>query len=398
MSEERVTHVMPGTTAAPVTPRTRGGSSVGSRSLPVAPAVAAVRAAVGGTRINVLMVNNPQMVDLQKLTADNFTKRDRHQGQLHGAARERRPGQGEPGVLQPGRPVRRRHVSNYEIPFYAKTGWLAPLARLRRRATRASTRPTSSPPMTKSLIGQTASSTASRSTASLFLMYRKDVRGQGRHDAGQADLAAGRRPRGEGRQRGRACGASACAARSAGARSSLRSPRWSTPSVAPGSTRTGNPRSTARCSRGGQLLCRPGAGKHGEAGAPQAGFTECLNNMEQGKVAMWYDATSAAGSLEGTGSPGGRQDRPTSRLRWSRPRTPAGSTPGPGRSSTPAEAGRGLEVHLLGLEQAVRGTRRSQDRLDQRAGRQAAVDLQQPAVRQGLQRVRRADQVGHPVS
>jgi sorbitol/mannitol transport system substrate-binding protein len=43
--------------------------------------------------------------------------------------------------------------------------------------------------------------------------------------------------------------------------------------------------------------------KHGEAGAPQAGFTECLNSMEQGKVAMWYDATSAAGSLEGSGSP-----------------------------------------------------------------------------------------------
>src|SRR5262249_50069202 len=43
---------------------------------------------------------------------------------------------------------------------------------------------------------------------------------------------------------------------------------------------------------------------HGEAGAPQAGFTECLNNLEQGKVAMWYDATSAAGALEGSGSPG----------------------------------------------------------------------------------------------
>src|SRR5581483_6387496 len=42
---------------------------------------------------------------------------------------------------------------------------------------------------------------------------------------------------------------------------------------------------------------------HGEPGAPQAGFTECLKDMEQGKTAMWYDATSAAGSLEGTGSP-----------------------------------------------------------------------------------------------
>ena len=43
--------------------------------------------------------------------------------------------------------------------------------------------------------------------------------------------------------------------------------------------------------------------KHGEAGASQAGFTECLNNTEQSKVAMWYDATSAAGSLEAADSP-----------------------------------------------------------------------------------------------
>src|SRR6201990_1343318 len=42
---------------------------------------------------------------------------------------------------------------------------------------------------------------------------------------------------------------------------------------------------------------------HGESGAPQAGFTECLNNLIQGNVAMWYDATSAAGSLEAADSP-----------------------------------------------------------------------------------------------
>jgi len=43
--------------------------------------------------------------------------------------------------------------------------------------------------------------------------------------------------------------------------------------------------------------------QHGESGAPQAGFTECLNNMTQGNTAMWYDATSAAGSLEADDSP-----------------------------------------------------------------------------------------------
>jgi sorbitol/mannitol transport system substrate-binding protein len=42
---------------------------------------------------------------------------------------------------------------------------------------------------------------------------------------------------------------------------------------------------------------------HGEVGASTAGFTECLSALEQSKVAMWYDATSAAGSLEGSDSP-----------------------------------------------------------------------------------------------
>ena len=58
----------------------------------------------------------------------------------------------------------------------------------------------------------------------------------------------------------------------------------------------------ARVQDGDELLRRPGR-KHGEAGAPQAGFTECLNALSQGKVAMWYDATSAAGSLEASDSP-----------------------------------------------------------------------------------------------
>jgi sorbitol/mannitol transport system substrate-binding protein len=43
--------------------------------------------------------------------------------------------------------------------------------------------------------------------------------------------------------------------------------------------------------------------EHGEVGAAQAGFTECLNNVVQGNAAMWYDATSAAGSLEAEDSP-----------------------------------------------------------------------------------------------
>jgi sorbitol/mannitol transport system substrate-binding protein len=36
----------------------------------------------------------------------------------------------------------------------------------------------------------------------------------------------------------------------------------------------------------------------GESDPVSTGFTECLNLFSQGKAAMWYDATSAAGTLE----------------------------------------------------------------------------------------------------
>lgn len=37
---------------------------------------------------------------------------------------------------------------------------------------------------------------------------------------------------------------------------------------------------------------------YGQTGATEAGFTECLNNFAQGKSAIWFDATSAANSVE----------------------------------------------------------------------------------------------------
>jgi sorbitol/mannitol transport system substrate-binding protein len=41
----------------------------------------------------------------------------------------------------------------------------------------------------------------------------------------------------------------------------------------------------------------------GERDPASFGFTECLNLFQQGRAAMWYDATSAAGTLEADGSP-----------------------------------------------------------------------------------------------
>ena len=43
--------------------------------------------------------------------------------------------------------------------------------------------------------------------------------------------------------------------------------------------------------------------KDGEPGAGNSSFNECLNSMEQGKSAMWYDATVAASTLDAAPSP-----------------------------------------------------------------------------------------------
>jgi sorbitol/mannitol transport system substrate-binding protein len=43
--------------------------------------------------------------------------------------------------------------------------------------------------------------------------------------------------------------------------------------------------------------------KAGERDPASFGFTECLNLFQQGRAAMWYDATSAAGTLEAKDSP-----------------------------------------------------------------------------------------------
>lgn len=108
-------------------------ASLAAGALCIALSASACSGAGGGTAagdqnsINVLMVNNPQMEDLQRLTADNFTK--------------------DTGIkvnytVLPENDVRAKisqefssqagqydvaSLSNYEIPFYSANNWLAPL-------------------------------------------------------------------------------------------------------------------------------------------------------------------------------------------------------------------------------------------------------------------------------
>jgi sorbitol/mannitol transport system substrate-binding protein len=257
----------------------------------------------GADSLNVLMVNNPQMIDLQKLTAANFTKqtgikvnftvlpendvRDKISQEFSSQA-------GQYDVAT---------VSNFEIPIYARSKWIAPLSPYIEKDP-GFDQDDIFAPMTKALSGDDGQVYGEPFYGeSSFLMYRKDVlRSKSitmpAHPTWQqvADIAA-QVDNAQPGMRG------IC----------LRGQ--------PGWGQVFAPLTTAVNTFGGTWFTKDWQAQvnappfkdavnfyvnlvrtHGEAGAPQAGFTECLNNMIQGNVAMWYDATSAAGSLEAADS------------------------------------------------------------------------------------------------
>jgi sorbitol/mannitol transport system substrate-binding protein len=259
----------------------------------------------GANSIDVLMVNNPQMIDLQRLTAANFTKQT---------------GIGVNFTVLPENDVRDKisqefssqagqydvaSLSNFEIPIYAKSKWIAPLDEYIAADARFN-QADILPPMTKSLSADDGKIYGEPFYGeSSFLMYRKDVL-----DAAGiqmpakptwtqvADIAA-RVDRKQGSDMRGIC---------------LRGqPGWGqvfAPLTTVVNTFGGtwfdqawNARVDAPQFQQATQFYVDLVRAHGENGAPQAGFTECLNNTVQGNVAMWYDATSAAGSLEAADSP-----------------------------------------------------------------------------------------------
>jgi sorbitol/mannitol transport system substrate-binding protein len=258
----------------------------------------------GDNSVNVLMVNNPQMVDIQKLTADNFTKqtgitvnytvlpendvRDKISQEFSSQA-------GQYDVAT---------ISNYEVPFYAKNNWLAPLDSYISKDT-AFDQNDILAPMRESLTADDGHVYAEPFYGeSSFLMYRKDV-----FDAKGltmpanptwqqvADLAAqvdGAQP-----------GMKGICLRGQPGWGEVMAPLTTVVNTYGGTwfTKDWTAQVNAQPFKDATNFYVNLVKAHGESGAPQAGFTECLNNLEQGKVAMWYDATSAAGSLEAKESP-----------------------------------------------------------------------------------------------
>ncbi|WP_031109417.1 ABC transporter substrate-binding protein [Streptomyces sp. NRRL S-146] len=266
--------------------------------------VGAGGAGSGGDAINVLMVNNPQMVELQKLTRAHFTKktgikvnftvlpendvRDKISQDFANQA-----GQYDVATL-----------SNYEIPIYARNGWLRPMNGYVAKDPAYDEQDVLKP-MRQSLTADDGKLYGQPFYGeSSFLMYRKDVFDKKgltmpAHPTWRqvADLAA--------KADGAEPGMKGICLRGLPGWGEVMAPLTTVVNTFGGTwfdkdwkARLDSP-AFEKATKFYVDLVR----EHGESGAAQAGFAECLNNMTQGKVAMWYDATSAAGSLEAANSP-----------------------------------------------------------------------------------------------
>ncbi|MFF4897607.1 ABC transporter substrate-binding protein [Streptomyces sp. NPDC001068] len=254
--------------------------------------------------INVLMVNNPQMVELQKLTKANFTKdtgikvnftvlpendvRDKISQDFANQA-----GQYDVATL-----------SNYEIPIYAKNGWLEPIDSYVKKDT-AFDQQDILKPMQQALTAADGKLYGEPFYGeSSFLMYRKDVfQKKGltmpAHPTWQqvADLAA--------KADGAEPGMKGICLRGLPGWGEMLAPLTTVVNTMGGTwfDKDWKARLDAPEFKKATQFYVDLVRQHGEAGAAQSGFAECLNDTTQGKTAMWYDATSGAGSLEAAGSP-----------------------------------------------------------------------------------------------
>ncbi|MEU1046178.1 sugar ABC transporter substrate-binding protein [Streptomyces sp. NPDC005897] len=266
--------------------------------------VGAGGAGSGGNAINVLMVNNPQMVELQKLTADHFTKetgikvnftvlpendvRDKISQDFANQA-----GQYDAATL-----------SNYEIPIYARNDWLHEMDSYVAKDPAYDEQDVLGP-MRESLTGDDGKLYGQPFYGeSSFLMYRKDLFAKAGLEmpahptwtqvADFAEKLDGSEP-----------GMKGICLRGLPGWGELMAPLTTVVNTFGGTwfdqdwqARLDSPE-WQKATKFYVDLVR----EHGESGAAQSGFAECLNNMTQGKVAMWYDATSAAGSLDAAKSP-----------------------------------------------------------------------------------------------
>ena len=252
-----------------------------------------------GQSINVLMVANPQMTDIQKLTADSFTKDTGITVNYSVLPENELRDKVTQDVATQAGQYDVATVGMYEVPIWQKNGWLAELGTAAQADSNFDYNDLLKP-MVQGLSGDDGKLYGVPFYGeSSFLMYRKDVLAakgltMPEHPTWTqvADIAA--------KVDGAQPGMKGICLRGLPGWGEIFAPlttvvntfggTWFTKDWTP---QVSSPEFTAATKFYVDLVKA-----HGEPGAAQAGFTECLNAMSQEKVAMWYDATSAAGSLE----------------------------------------------------------------------------------------------------
>jgi polyol transport system substrate-binding protein len=249
--------------------------------------------------INVLMVGNPQMVDIQKLTKDSFTKDTGITVKYTVLPENELRDKVTQDVATSAGQYDVATVGAYEVPIWAKNSWLHELDSYADKDS-SFDKADILKPMVTSLSGSDGKLYGLPFYGeSSFMMYRKDI-------LKQKGITMPERPTWQ--------QVADIAAKVDGAQPGMKGiclrglPGWG---------EQGGPLTTVVNTFGGTWFTKDWKAqvdspefkqavnfyvdlvrKHGEPGAAQAGFTECLNAFSQSKVAMWYDATSAAGSVE----------------------------------------------------------------------------------------------------
>lgn len=255
----------------------------------------------GNKSLNVLLVNNPQMVALQKVIPQfekttgikvNLTlKPENDLRATAGTEFSQQAGQYDLATL-----------SNFEIPIYAKKGWVADL-------TKYTTDPKASfdgkdfdqgdilKPMAKSLTVDGKIYGEPFYGESSFTMYRKDL-------FKAAGLTMPENPTwqqiaGFAQKLNKPGKVAGICLRGAVGWGQVMAPLTTVVNTFGGTWFDKN--WDAKLNTGGFKKATEFyvnlVQKYGEKGAAQSGFTECDNAMIQGQAAMWYDATSAAGTF-----------------------------------------------------------------------------------------------------
>jgi sorbitol/mannitol transport system substrate-binding protein len=253
----------------------------------------------GDKTITALMVGNPQMEDIQKLTAENFTKQTGITVKFTILPENELRDKVTQDVANQGGQYDVATVGAYEVPIWAKNNWLHELS-TQAQADSAYDSADLLKPMVQSLTGEDGKMYAAPFYGeSSFLMYNKEMfaaKGLTMPEhptwAQVADFAA--------KLDDKSKGTAGICLRGLPGWGELFAPLTTVVNTYGGTwfekdwtPKVNSPEFTAATNFYVDLVK-----KYGEAGAPQAGFTECLNTFGQGKAAMWYDATSAAGTLE----------------------------------------------------------------------------------------------------